>query len=167
MGIERNFIVRNGLEVNDNMIFADSDSGKVGIATTTVNYTLDVNGTVGSKSLYVSGISTVNSLVINGTLSVGNTTGSSNQYLASVGTGITWKSVVSPRTSTVYSAGIGSTSFSVVYEVGLIDTYINGVRLIPPPSSYAEFSASDGINVVLNDPCFGGEIVEFVVYNSL
>lgn len=167
MSIKKNFIIRNGLEVNDDLIFADSDSGKVGIATTTVNYTLDVNGTVGSKSLLVSGISTVNSLVINGTLSVGNSTGSSNQYLASVGTGVTWKMIVSPRTSTVYSAGIGSTSFSVTYEAGLIDTYINGVRLIPPPSPYAEFTASNGTEVLLNDPCFGGEIVEFVVYNSL
>jgi hypothetical protein len=49
----------------------------------------------------------------------------------------------------------------------LIDVYINGVRLVPPPSGLAEFTASNGSIVFLNDPCFGGEIVELVVYNQL
>jgi len=167
MAVQKNFVIENGLEVNNNLIFANTDSNKVGIATTSPQYTLHVNGGIGATSLNVTGVSTVNSLNINGTLSVGSTTGTSNQYLASVGTGVTWKSVVTPRTSTVYSAGIGSTSFSASYSVGLIDVYINGVRLVPPPSSYAEFTASNGTSVILNDPCFGGEIVELVVYNSL
>jgi hypothetical protein len=167
MAIQKNFVIKNGLEVNSNLIFADTNSNKVGIATTSPQYTLHVNGGIGATSLNVTGVSTVNSLSINGTLSVGNSTGTSNQYLASIGTGVTWKNVVVPRTSTVYSAGIGSTSFSASYSVGLIDVYINGVRLVPPPSSYAEFTASNGTSILLNDPCFGGEIVELVVYNSL
>ena len=165
--IQKNFKITNGLEVNNNLIFADTNSNKVGIATTNVKYNFHVNGGIGATHSIVTGISTVNSLVINGTLSVGNTTGVTNQYLASIGTGVTWKNVVSPRTSTVYSAGIGDTSFSASYQVGLVDAYINGVRLIPPPSPYAEFTASNGTDVILNDPCFGGEIVEIVVYNSL
>lgn len=167
MGIQKNFTIRNGLEVNNNLIFADSNSGKVGIATTGVNYTLDVNGSIGAKSFTSTGISSVNNLVISGTVSAASSVGSADQYLASTGTGVIWKSVVVPRTSTVYSAGIGSTSFSVSYEVGLVDVYINGVRLVPPPSSFAEFTASNGTQVILNDPCFGGEIIELVVYNSL
>ncbi len=167
MAIQKNFVIKNGLEVNSNLIFADTNSNKVGIATTSPQYTLHVNGGIGATSLNVTGVSTVNSLSINGTLSVGNSTGTSNQYLASIGTGVTWKNVVVPRTSTVYSAGIGSTSFSASYSVGLIDVYINGVRLVPPPSSYAEFTASNGTSILLNDPCFGGEIVELVVYNQL
>lgn len=166
MSVQKNFTIQNGLEVNSNLIFADKNSNKVGIGTTIVNYALHVNGGIGATSLNVTGISTLNSLVINGTVSVGNSVGSNDQYLASTGAGVTWKSVVSPRTSTVYSAGIGSTSFSATYDVGLIDVYVNGVRLVPPPSAFSEFTASNGTSIVLNDPCFGGEIVELVVYNS-
>jgi hypothetical protein len=167
MAVQKNFVIKNGIEVNTNLIFGDTNSNKVGIATTNPDYTLHVNGGIGATTLNVSGISTVGNLVINGTVSVGNSVGSVDQYLASIGTGVTWKSVVVPRTSTVYSAGIGSTAFSATYETGLIDVYINGVRLVPPPSAYAEFTASDGSNVYLNDACFGGEIVELVVYNQL
>lgn len=167
MSIQKNFVIQNGLEVNSNLIFADKDTNKVGIGTTVVNHTFHVRGGIGATTLNVTGISTFNNLVINGTISVGNSVGSNEQYLASTGTGVTWKSVVSPRTSTVYSAGIGSTSFSATYEVGLVDVYINGVKLISPPSAFAEFTASNGTNVILNDPCFGGEIVELVVYNQL
>lgn len=166
MSVQKNFVIQNGLEVNNNLIFADKDTNKVGIGTTIVNHTLDVRGGIGATNLTVSGITTINNLIINGTVSVGSSVGSTDQYLASTGAGVTWKSVVSPRVSTVYTAGIGSTSFSASYEVGLIDVYINGVRLVPPPSSFAEFTASNGTSIVLNDPCFGGEIVELVVYNS-
>jgi hypothetical protein len=167
MAVQKNFTIRNGIEVNTNLIFADTGSNKVGIATTNAKYTLHVNGGIGATSLVVSGISTIDNLAVNGTISIGGTTGTEDQYLASVGTGVTWKNVVVPRTSTVYAAGIGSTAFSATYEIGLIDIYINGVRLVPPPSSLAEFTASNGSIVYLNDPCFGGEIVELVVYNQL
>lgn len=163
----KNFVVKHGLEVNTNLIFADKDINKVGIGTTIVSNTLQVNGGIGATTLTVTGIATVNNIVITGTVSAGSTVGTTDQYLASVGTGVTWKNVVTPRTSTVYTAGVGSTSFSATYEVGLIDVYINGVRLVPPPSGLAEFVASDGSNVYLNDACFGGEIVELVVYNQL
>lgn len=164
---DKNFVVRHGLEVNTNLIFADKDANKVGIGTTITNNTLEVNGGIGATSLSITGIATVNNIVISGTVSAGSTVGTTDQYLASVGTGVTWKSVVVPRTSTVYSAGIGSTAFSATYDTGLIDVYINGVRLVPPPSGLAEFIASDGSNIYLNDACFGGEIVELVVYNQL
>lgn len=162
MTIEKNFVIRNGLEVNNDLIIADSDSGKVGIATTIVNYTLDVYGGIGTTDINVSGVSTLNSLKINGTVSVGNSIGTDGQYLASTGTGVTWKSVVVPRVSTVYTAGVGDTSFLVNYEVGLVDVYVNGIRLAP-----TEFTATNGISVGIADSCFGGETVELVVYNSL
>lgn len=164
MTVNKNFVIKNGLEVNTDLIFADKDSNKVGIATTTPIFTLDVNGGIGADLSYVSGISTVNNLVINGTVSVGNSIGVSNQYLVSTGAGVTWKTA-GTRTSTVYSASVSQTLFSVTYQVGLVDVYINGVRLVPPPSAYAEFIASNGTDVTLIDSCFGGEIVEIVAYN--
>ena len=34
MTIQKNFVIQNGLEVNNNLIFADKDTNKVGIGTT-------------------------------------------------------------------------------------------------------------------------------------
>ena len=156
---DKNFVVKNGLEVNTNLIFADKDANKVGIATTTANYTLHVNGGIGATTAVITGITTVNNLVIQGTLKANTSTGSTGNYLVSTGVGVTW---ISPRVSTVFTATTGQTSFSANYTVGLVDVYINGIRLIP-----SEFTATNGTTVVLNDACFGNETVELVVYSSI
>ena len=44
MAIDKDFVVKNGLQVNENLIFADSDSDKVGLGTTTPNRKLVVIG---------------------------------------------------------------------------------------------------------------------------
>ena len=155
----KNFVVKHGLEVNNNLIFADRDTNKVGIATTTVNYTLHVNGGIGATTAVITGITTVNNLVIQGSVKANSSTGSAGNYLVSTGVGITW---ISPRVSNVFTATAGQTTFSVNYTVGLVDVYINGIRLIP-----SEFIATNGTSVILNDACFGDETVELVVYSSL
>lgn len=159
MAVQKNFTIRNGLEVNNNLIFADGDSNKVGIATTVVNHTLHVNGGIGATSLNVMGVSTVNNLTINGTVSLGNSIGSSGQYLVSTGVGVTWKSRGDIRRTTTFTATNGQTTFSINYSIGYVDVYINGVKL-----TSAEFTATDGTTVILNDACFGDEIVEFITY---
>ncbi len=156
---EKNFVVKHGLEVNTNLIFADKDTNKVGIATTVADYTLHVNGGIGATTAVITGITTVNNLTINGKISAGSTSGSVGNYLVSTGVGITW---ISPRISNVQTATVGQTTFNVNYTVGLVDVYINGIRLVPN-----EFVATNGTTVVLNDACFGNETVEFVVYSSL
>jgi hypothetical protein len=44
MAIDKDFVVKNGLQVNENLIFADSDNDKVGLGTTTPNRKLVVIG---------------------------------------------------------------------------------------------------------------------------
>jgi hypothetical protein len=44
MAINKNFVVKNGLEVADDLIFADGSSEKVGIGSTTPGYKLEVSG---------------------------------------------------------------------------------------------------------------------------
>jgi hypothetical protein len=155
----KNFVVKHGLEVDTNLIFADQGANKVGIATTVANYTLHVNGGIGATTAVISGITTVNNLVIQGTLKANTSTGSTGNYLVSTGVGVTW---ISPRVSTVFTATSGQTTFSVNYTVGLVDVYINGIRLIP-----SEFTATNGTSVILDDACFGDETVELVVYSSI
>ncbi len=59
MAVNKNFVVKNGLEVSTDLILANASTNKVGIATTTPEYTLHVNGGIGATDSYISGISTV------------------------------------------------------------------------------------------------------------
>tara|TARA_R100001594_G_scaffold82215_3_gene116704 strand:+ start:1262 stop:2281 length:1020 start_codon:yes stop_codon:yes gene_type:complete len=59
MAVNKNFVVKNGLEVNSDLILADSTNKKVGIGSTIPQYTLDVIGGIGATDIYASGIATV------------------------------------------------------------------------------------------------------------
>jgi len=112
-------------------------------------------------TLSVVGISSFSNIVLNGSVSTGTTTGTSGQYLKSVGTGVTWASFPTLRTGNVFTAGAAQTSFTVSYNVGFVDVYINGVRLTD-----SEFTGTSGTSIVLNESCFGGETVDILAYNT-
>jgi hypothetical protein len=160
MSIQKNFIIRNGLEVDTNLIVADATTNKVGIGTTIPYHTLHVNGGIGVTSLKVTGISTFNNLVIDGYVNVGGTTGKNGQVLVSTGNSTSWKSI--SKSSTTLIADPGQDTFIFEYELGTVEVYINGVRL-----TSNEFTATDGSTIVLNDACFGGETIEIVVSQSI
>jgi hypothetical protein len=112
-------------------------------------------------TLSVVGISSFSNIVLNGSVSTGTTTGISGQYLKSVGTGVTWASFPTLRTGNIFTAGAAQTSFTVSYNVGFVDVYINGVRLTD-----SEFTGTSGTSIVLNESCFGGETVDILAYNT-
>ena len=58
MAINKNFVVKNGLEVSTELIFADADTRRVGIQNTQPQHTLHVFGGIGATNLTVSGVST-------------------------------------------------------------------------------------------------------------
>jgi hypothetical protein len=58
MAVNKNFVVKHGLEVNDNLILANSSTKRVGIGSTIPDYTLDVAGGIGATHIYAAGIST-------------------------------------------------------------------------------------------------------------
>ena len=78
MSVIKSFVVKNGLEVNDNLLVADSELGKVAIGKTLPNYTLDVDGNIGVTDFYSVGVSS-----FSGTLKVG----SNGEVLAAYGSG--------------------------------------------------------------------------------
>ena len=141
----------------------------IGIITTLSGTNLNYSGisTLGiltsnqitSQNIEVSGISTFNNIVFDGYLSVGNTTGQQNQVLISTGVGVTWKTSSNLRTSTSFTATLGQTTFSATYSIGYVDVYINWVKL-----TNTEFVATNGTSIVLNDACFGGEVVEIISF---
>ena len=58
MAVNKNFVVKHGLEVNDNLILANASTKRVGIGSTVPDYTLDVAGGIGATHIYAAGIST-------------------------------------------------------------------------------------------------------------
>jgi len=161
MGYNKNFVVKNGLEVGGNLIYANADSRKVGIGTTVPQYNLDVSGSLGANFATL-GISTVQNLILNGGITIGSSTGSAGQYLVNTGAGVTWQILPNLRSTSTQVATATQTVFVFTYTIGLIDVYVNGVKL-----STSEYTAADGTTVTLGQPCFGGEIVELISYNTV
>jgi hypothetical protein len=160
--INKNFVVKKGLEVNTDLIVANSDTNRVGIGTTIPRYKHHVVGGIGATFATVTGITTTTELNITSNLLINGVGASVGQYVGYTTLGLTWIDFADSgavRNSTVFVATAGQTSFNFVYAVGLIDVFVNGVKL--PPSSYV---ATDGINVILNVACFGGEQVELITY---
>ena len=62
----------------------------------------------------------------------------------------------------VYTATGGQTSFSSTYDVGFVDVYLNGVKLI----AGTDFTATDGLSVVLATGATAGDTVDIVAYGA-
>jgi hypothetical protein len=161
-GINKNFAIKNGLEVKSNLLLADSDKDSVGIGTSNINYKLHVRGGIGATDLIVTGIATFPYLSLTGTVAAGSSLGISGQYLVRSGAGVTWQDLPAFRTLTTFTATPGQTLFVVDYTVGFVDIFINGVKL-----SSSEFIALDSSTITVNQSCFGGETVEVVAYSTV
>lgn len=98
MGINKNFVVRHGLEVNQNLILANATNNRVGIGTSIPQYTLHVLGGIGATDARITGVATVlNEL--------------------RVGTGGTIFSVIAGPTGFGQSVGVGTANPSFLLDV--------------------------------------------------
>ena len=59
MGVNKNFVVKNGLEVATDLILANATSKNVGIGSTQPTFSLDVRGGIGATDLQVTGLTTL------------------------------------------------------------------------------------------------------------
>ena len=74
MAVNKNFVVKNGLEVGGGLIYADYDNLVVGVGTTAVDYNFHVIGGIGATDLVVTGFVTTRSLAVSGDTTFGNVT---------------------------------------------------------------------------------------------
>jgi len=174
MGVRKNFVVKNGLEVDERILYVDAVTDKVGIGTIYPEYQAHVIGSIGctdiniTRNASVSGILTANEIdFTGGGISIGDTTGLAGQYLRSTGSGVEWASFpTSLRTTFTYVATDLQTTFVYAYTPGFLDVYVNGVKLKGNGvSDVSEFTAVNGTSVVLTEQCFNGDFVEFIAYN--
>ena len=74
MAVNKNFVVKNGLEVDTKLILADATNQKVGIGSTAPKFELEVAGGIGATTVKISGVSTFTGIVTTGNdLYVGGT----------------------------------------------------------------------------------------------
>ena len=59
MAVNKNFVVKNGLEVDTDLIFADASTNKVGIGSTIPGTELDVKGGIAVTDINASGVGTI------------------------------------------------------------------------------------------------------------
>ena len=62
MAVNKNFVVKNGLEVDTDLIFADASTNKVGIGSTIPSNELDVIGGIGATNIHLTGVGTIPTL---------------------------------------------------------------------------------------------------------
>jgi hypothetical protein len=63
---------------------------------------------------------------------------------------------------TVYTATASQTNFAVSYDVGFVDVFLNGIKLL----AGTDFTATDGATVVLTTGATAGDIVDIVAFGA-
>ena len=63
MAVNRNFVVKNGLQVNTSLLFVDSATNRIGIGSTVPSTVLDVIGGIAATDLKLTGISTISGAI--------------------------------------------------------------------------------------------------------
>lgn len=86
--------------------------------------------------------------------------------LMKVYTGTAWQNAGSSVNGTsernVYTATSGQTTFASTYDVGFVDVYLNGVKLV----AGTDFTATNGTSVVLTTGAALNDVVDIVAYGS-
>jgi len=177
MAINKNFVVKNGLEVDTNTLFVDSVNNRVAIGTTSPTVTLDVRGKIQSNSEIETVNARVTGIVTAGAVGVTtltaldavvtgfSTLGLANATSLKVTAGFT---TVQALSSVDLTVSIGAT-ISKDLNVGAAAT-VGAALTVTGASKFAEFArfekdvavgsaATVGVLTVTNNVYIGGNLV--------
>ena len=104
MAVNKNFVVKNGLEVKSNLLVADTSQDSVGIGTSYIKEKLHVIGGIGATTLFVGGIGTVH-------VATGTTARYDNVDITGVGTIATFKATSADITNINVSGIVTANKF--------------------------------------------------------
>ena len=162
MAVNKNFVVKHGLEVKQDLVYADAQLERVGIGTTLAYHKLQVNGDLKVDSdAQIVGVTSLgtNTKIIDGTLEAGNTgVGTYGQFLIATGAGIAWTTAPNLRKVETFIALEGQKQFNFAHTLGFLDVFLNGVKL--STSEYTETAAF----VTLLNGATAGDTVELIGY---
>jgi len=157
MGINKNFVVRNGLEVAEELLYADDNLNRVGINTAKPEFPLEVRGD-----------SKLGGALINA--GIAGTSGIANQYLKSTGDGWEWESFPVARQVVRYSLAASQTRVPasgtfpdfVLSSQDNTSVYIDGVK-----QTVGDYSIdTGGGSITLFAAAFGDEEIEIIAHGQ-
>ena len=165
MAVNKNFVVKNGLEVDTNTLFVDSANNRVAIGTTVPTTTLDVRGKILSDSQVESWVGKFVGIVTAGAVGVTtmtatdavvtgfSTLGKANATSLNVTTGF---STVQSLTATDITVSIGATVTKDLNVGGA--TTITGAAILSSDINVSGASTVGGALTVTGNAYFNGDV---------
>ena len=165
MAVNKNFVVKNGLEVDTNTLFVDSANNRVAIGTTVPTTTLDVRGKILSDSQVESWVGKFVGIVTAGAVGVTtmtatdavvtgfSTLGKANATSLNVTTGF---STVQSLTATDLTVSIGATVTKDLNVGGA--TTITGAAILSSDINVSGASTVGGALTVTDNAYFNGDV---------